>query len=245
LSFASAESEGAHYSYCVPAKTPEVFLDDSQAMGRRALRKIDPNLDLTPYLKTFDDLPAPLGGTKLFGRQAPLEIEVGSGKGLFLTNAAEQTPAHDFLGVEVSHKYARHAASRLAKRQLSNAKMVDGDALQLFRDLLPDAIAAAVHIYFPDPWWKKRHRKRRVMRDSLLRDVERVLTEGGRLHFWTDVAEYFDETLKLIRDVTNLTGPIDVPERPAEHHLDYRTHFERRMRLHDEPVYRSEFSKGG
>jgi tRNA (guanine-N7-)-methyltransferase len=212
-------------------------------MGRRALRKIDPALDLTPYLRTLPELPRPFDPQALFGRKAPLEIEVGSGKGLFLVGAAEQTPLHDFLGVEVSHKYARYAAARLAKKQLSNAKMVDGDGLQLFSELLPDSSAVAVHVYFPDPWWKKRHHKRRVMKQSFLRDIERVLRPGGTLHFWTDVKQYFDATIHLILAATKFTGPCDVLEQPAEHDLDYRTHFERRMRLHDEPVYRTEFRK--
>ena len=66
---------------------------------------------------------------------------------------------------------------------------------------------------------------------------------GGSLHFWTDVEEYFQTTLEMIAAEVALEGPLEVAERPAEHDLDYRTHFERRMRLHDEPVYRSEFRK--
>jgi len=214
-------------------------------MGRRALRKIDPTLDLTPYLKTLDELPSPCPPETLFGREAPFEVEVGSGKGLFLAGAADKTPLHNFLGVEVSHKYARFAAARLAKKQLRNAKMIDGDGLRLLSEFLPDASALAVHVYFPDPWWKKRHHKRRVMKDSFLRDIERVLESGGTLHFWTDVQLYFDSTILLTLGTTELAGPIDVAERPAEHDLDYRTHFERRMRLHGEPVFRAEFRKEG
>jgi tRNA (guanine-N7-)-methyltransferase len=82
------------------------------------------------------------------------------------------------------------------------------------------------------------------MRQSFLRDIESVLRPGGTLHFWTDVKQYFDSTVDLILASTKLTGPRDVPERPADHDLDYRTHFERRMRLHGEPVYRAEFTKG-
>ena len=71
----------------------------------------------------------------------------------------------------------------------------------------------------------------------------RTLQTGGKLHFWTDVEEYFRGTLELLANCTLLAGPLDVPERPAEHDLDFRTHFERRMRLHGEPVYRSEYEK--
>lgn len=212
-------------------------------MGRRALPKTDPTLDLSRHLKTFDQLPCPWDARALFGHTAPLEIEVGSGKGLFLRTAAAERPDTDFLGIEVVPKYARFAAAALAKRELSNALVVAGDALRVFKELVPDDSLAAVHVYFPDPWWKKRHRKRRVLNESFLGDVQRTLRPGCTLHFWTDVQEYFTTSLELLASCTALEGPIEVPETVAEHDMAYRTHFERRMRLNDEPIYRAEFRK--
>lgn len=212
-------------------------------MARRALRKLNPSLDLTGRLLTFDDLPVPWRTERLFGREAALEVEVGTGKGLFLASAAASVPEHDYLGIEVSRKYAHYAAARLAKCQAENACVVHGDAPRVFRERLPDGSLAAVHVYFPDPWWKARHKKRRVMNAAFLTDVERALAPGGNLHFWTDVEEYFRTTLDLIHEVTRLRGPLPVPQRAAEHDLDYRTHFERRTRLAGEAVYRAEFSR--
>jgi len=212
-------------------------------MGRRALRKINPSIDLTGRLKTFDELPRPWDAAALFGRRATLEAEVGTGKGLFLRRAAAANPDTDFLGIEVAKKYAAFAAAGLVKDTLTNAVVVSGDALRVFAELLPDASLAAVHVYFPDPWWKKRHRRRRVMRESFLRDVERTLRPGGSLHFWTDVEEYFQSTLDLLAACTALVGPLPVAETPAEHDMAYRTHFERRVRLASEPVFRAEFRK--
>jgi tRNA (guanine-N7-)-methyltransferase len=212
-------------------------------MGRRALRKVDPALDLTQYLKTFEQLPRPWDAALLFGRRAPLEVEVGSGKGLFLRSAAAARPEVDLLGIEVAAKYARFAAAMLAKRDLHNALVIQADALRIFAELLPDASLHGVHVYFPDPWWKKRHKKRRVMRQSFLRDVQRTLLPGGLLHFWTDVEEYFHTALELIAFCTGLQGPLEVAETPALHDLDYRTHFERRMRQLNQTIYRAEFRK--
>ena len=212
-------------------------------MGRRALRKIDPTLDLSRHLKTFDELPRPWDAQLLFGRVAPLEVEVGTGKGLFMQSAAQAVAAHNFLGTEIALKYARFAAARLAKHELPNAAVVHGDAQRLFAELLPDDTLATVHVYFPDPWWKKRHHKRRVLSESFVRDVSRTLAPGGAFHVWTDVGEYFDATLELIAAHTYLLGPREVDERQAEHDLDYRTHFERRSRLASQRVYRAEFRK--
>lgn len=212
-------------------------------MSRRALRKLDPTLDLSRHFRELPELPSPFDPATLFGRAAPLEIELGSGKGLFLTSAAAAQPEVNFVGLEVAKKYARHIAGKLAKRNLANAVVIEGNGLRLFRELLPSECARAVHVYFPDPWWKKRHKKRRVMNASFLADAQRTLLPGGTLHFWTDVEEYFRVTLALIAASTTLQGPFDVPERPAENEFDYRTHFERRTRQSGLPVYRAEFRK--
>ena len=212
-------------------------------MGRRALPKIDPTLDLSGHLLTVEGLPTPWCVNELFGRKAPLEIEVGSGKGLFLQNAALRCPEHNFLGIEVSLKYARFTAARLAKRAVANALIVHGDGLRVFRELMPADSLTAVHVYFPDPWWKARHHKRRILNEAFLKDTMRTLEPQGRLHFWTDVKDYFEATLELIAQQTLLVGPLEVSETSPEHDLDYRTHFERRTRLSEQPVYRAEFVK--
>jgi tRNA (guanine-N7-)-methyltransferase len=212
-------------------------------MGRRALPKVDPALDVTGWLLSEADVPVPWSSSALFGRQAPLEIEVGSGKGLFLTHATATQPARDFLGLEIARRYAYFTAAQLAASRCSNGKVLQGDALRFFRDVLPANSADAVHVYFPDPWWKQRHRKRRVMQTSFVQDIERVLLPGGTLHFWTDVEEYFRSTLKLMGRATRLAGPTTPEEKPCEHDLEYRTHFERRMRLNDKPIYRAEYRK--
>jgi tRNA (guanine-N7-)-methyltransferase len=212
-------------------------------MGRRALKKIDPAIDISRHLLSFEQLPRPWDAAALFGRVAPLEVEVGSGKGLFLRSAAAAQPEIDLLGIEVAQKYARFAAAGLAKQGLSNARILAADAVRTFCEVLPDESLAAVHVYFPDPWWKKRHRRRRVMREEFVRRIEQTLRPGGLLHFWTDVEEYFHTTLELLAAQTGLAGPFDVPETPAENDSAYRTHFERRMRLNGEPVYRAQFTK--
>ena len=125
-------------------------------------------------------MPAPIDWAELFGNDHPVELEIGSGKGLFLVNAASSDPGHNFLGVELARKYARLAAERLARRQLANAKIWRGDARLVMGRLVPEASLRAVHVYFPDPWWKKRHKKRRVFTDELVAQIDRVLRAGRR-----------------------------------------------------------------
>jgi tRNA (guanine-N7-)-methyltransferase len=166
-------------------------------------------------------------------------MEVGSGKGLFLSTASAARPDLNFLGVEISGGYARLCGGKLAAQRAANARIVHGDATYLARSLLPDACLAAIHVYFPDPWWKARHRKRRVLSDAFLIHAGRVLIPGGQLHIWTDVEEYFHEAMAAAQGTGLFSAARNVEVRPAEHDLDYRTHFERRTRLAGAPVWRA------
>ncbi len=212
-------------------------------MGRRALPKIDPQLDYGRWLVLEDDLPATLPDKTVFGRSAPLEIEIGSGKGMFLAQASRQHPEHDFLGIEIAGKYAQYAAAALARQVSSNGRVVHGDGARIVAERVGSDCVTALHVYFPDPWWKQRHRKRRVMNSGFLRQVQRVLINGGRLHFWTDVHEYFESTLKLIARETDLGKPQILPAPTPDQAAQFRTHFERRMRIHEKPVYRCFYRK--
>jgi tRNA (guanine-N7-)-methyltransferase len=208
-------------------------------MPRRPPRKPDPALDLSRHLIRLESLPAPLDPATLFPTPAPVELEVGSGKGLFLASASAAAPERNFLGAEISVGYARLCAGRLATRGADNARIVQGDATFLVRALLPDACLAAMHVYFPDPWWKARHHKRRVLSPAFLEHAGRTIAAGGTLHVWTDVEEYFHEAMAAAAATGLFAAPREETARPAEHDLDYRTHFERRTRLAGAPVWRA------
>jgi tRNA (guanine-N7-)-methyltransferase len=177
----------------------------------------------------------------LFGNQRPVELEVGSGKGLFLINAATSTPDHNFLGIELSKKYARFAAERLARRELPNVKIWRGDARFVIERLVPACSLRAVHVYFPDPWWKKRHKKRRVFTAGLLAAIERTLEPQGMVKVASDVEEYFGVIQGLIQANPRFRClPIDEPA-GREDPPGYLTHFDRKYRLEGRPVFRADY----
>jgi tRNA (guanine-N7-)-methyltransferase len=120
-------------------------------MARRALRKIDSSLDLSGHFWPLDKVPCPWCAATLFDRPAPLEIEVGSGKGLFLDQAAAERVDRNFLGLEVSTPYAHYAAARLAKSHRNNARLIHGDALRFFGSGCPIRRWQRCTCIFPTP----------------------------------------------------------------------------------------------
>jgi tRNA (guanine-N7-)-methyltransferase len=179
----------------------------------------------------------------LMNQPGRIELEVGSGKGLFMIDVAERNPSTYFIGIELASKYCALAQSRLEAKQIQNGRFFDADAVEVMSHDVPENRLSAVHVYFPDPWWKARHKKRRVLNERMVQAIERALEPKGILHFWTDVLDYYESSLELLASDTKLSGPHFVDERVAEHSMDYRTHFERRTRLNGLPVYRSQFVK--
>ena len=177
----------------------------------------------------------------LFGNDHPVELEVGSGKGLFLANAARARPDHNYFGIELARKYARRAADRVSKLKLENVRVLAGDARLTMARFVPAESLVAVHVYFPDPWWKARHKKRRVFAEPLVQDIERTLKPGGDLHVVTDVGEYFGviEALMATRDRFTRQELPEVAE--PTHELDYLTSFERKYRIEGRPIYRAHY----
>ena len=132
----------------------------------------------------------PFDAAALFGRRAPLEVEIGSGKATFLLAAARENPAHDFLGLERSLSYYRLCRDRVARAAPPNARVVRADGRLFIETALETASVRAVHIYFPDPWPKKKQKKRRLIDGVFLERVASRLEPGGILRIATDHPDY-------------------------------------------------------
>ncbi len=187
--------------------------------------------------------PAPIDWAALFGNARPVELEVGMGKGLFLLNQAVARPAVNFFGVEIVRKYQLYAATRLAVRGLTNARTSCADAKRLLREFVTPGSVSVVHVLFPDPWWKKRHRKRRVFTPEFAADAARAIAAGGRLHVESDVEEYFGVMTGIVRAMPAFREPPPPAANEPSHDMDYLTNFERKARKKGMPIYRSLFER--
>lgn len=138
------------------------------------------------------DLPALIPG------EGPLELDIGIGRGRSLLERARAAPDSRVLGLEIKAKWAFKVEERRIREGLTNARVLRADAKELLARSGPDACLARAFLHFPDPWWKKRHAKRRVMGPALLDDLARLLAPGGELFIQTDVEERADELAALI-----------------------------------------------
>jgi tRNA (guanine-N7-)-methyltransferase len=174
----------------------------------------------------------------IFGNDHAVEIEVGFGKGLFLLAQGQARPDTNFLGIEIERKYTLLTATRIARQKLPNVKLACTDARWLLKERVAEASVSAIHVYFPDPWWKTRHRKRKLFNRDFADQCVRVLQDGGRLHFVTDVADYFAESIAMLQGVTALRA-LPTPTDNGE----YLTNFERKYRLEGRAIYRALYEK--
>ncbi len=177
----------------------------------------------------------PLDTAEFFGAPGPIEIEVGCGKGTFMTSYCEKHPELPFLALEKEAEIAYEAAGRIARRPaLKHVRVVLADAAVFFRDFLPESCARAFHIYFPDPWPKKRHHKHRIMRENFLEEVRRVAAGEALFFFGTDHEEYHLETRELFSR-TPWLQMLDADAAPTE---GIQTNFEIKYRRIGKPIYR-------
>lgn len=197
-----------------------------------------PTNDLKPYFQTLEDLEGPFDWGVFFGNDNPVVLDVGAGRGLFLFNSSEANPDKNYLGLEIDYREGRRAATRLLKANRPNARVLGGDARIAFDKFIPESSVSEAHVYFPDPWWKKRHHKRRIFTDVFVSQVTTALKNGGELHFWTDVEEYFERVKNLMDHASQFRRRETPEEKLPEHDLDYQTSFERKKRNEGWKIHR-------
>ncbi|MCB1888130.1 MAG: tRNA (guanosine(46)-N7)-methyltransferase TrmB [Rhodocyclaceae bacterium] len=133
-----------------------------------------------------------------FGRQAPVILEIGFGMGAATADIAEARPEDNFIGIEVHAPGVGNLCKLIDERDIGNLRIVQHDAVDVLRDMIAPGSLAGVHIYFPDPWPKKRHHKRRLVQPPLVRTVAERLAPGGYLHCATDWEDYAVQMLDVL-----------------------------------------------
>ncbi len=150
---------------------------------------------------------------EMFGNDRPVELEIGTGKAAFLLRRARARPDHNFFGIEWASKYYRFAVDRMERWKVSNVRMARIDGGHFMRVLCPRESLAALHIYHPDPWPKRRQQKRRLIQPVFVEAAVQCLRHGGHWAVQTDHAEYFDVIRALLLGHPELyQTPFDDPE---------------------------------
>lgn len=185
----------------------------------RALAELGPRF-LIPYRESPLDLDA------VFGRKAPKVLEIGFGMGEATARIAYDHPEIDYLGVEVHTPGVGALLKRIGELGLSNVRIIQHDAVEVVRHMLPEEGLDGAHIFFPDPWHKKRHHKRRLIQAEFVGLLARRLKPGAYVHLATDWEDYAQQMLRVLSaepNLANTTGGF--AERPAHRPL---TKFEQR-----------------
>jgi tRNA (guanine-N7-)-methyltransferase len=153
----------------------------------------------------------------VFGRRAPRVLEIGSGMGETTVAIARAHPERDYLAIEVHTPGVGSLLKLIAENQLTNVKVIQHDAVQVLEHMIPDGSLSGVHVFFPDPWPKKRHHKRRLIQPPLVALLAHKLAPGGYLHLATDWEEYAQQMLEVLMAEPLLegTGP-GLTSRPAD-----------------------------
>lgn len=162
----------------------------SNAQGR-AVENLLPKFGITHSLQLIDYI-------ELFSRPAPTILEIGFGMGETTATIAATNPQNNYLAIEVHTPGVGNLLKEIDAQQLSNLRIIQHDAIEILRDMIPAASLAGVHIFFPDPWPKKRHHKRRLIQASLVKTLCDKLLPGGYIHVATDWQEYAEHILATL-----------------------------------------------
>ena len=192
---------------------------------------------------------------KLFGRVAPLHVDLGCGDGLFLCDLAQKCPEINFLGIERLtgrvEKACRRACPSQTGGKIDNVRVLQMETSYAVRNLLPPASVETFYLLFPDPWPKRRHHRRRVVTPEFLDSIHLALEENGLLHIATDHVDYFREIVRLAESAVGL---VPWHRHPADENMGWKpmphfdlelplSKFEKRFRAQGAPIYRLSLRK--
>ena len=184
--------------------------------------------------------PCPVSWGAVFGRTAPLEVELGFGRPHFLLERAAEAPERDIVGIEWKGRWPR----KVWDKRVKNVRAVHGNAWLLFGALFQPASLAGVFLNFPDPWWKAKHKKRRILSDTFARLLVSRLAPGGMILVQTDVASLLEEMLARLEAQAGVTNPFGRGRLCAKKPVGASSHREKRCRADGVPIFRALVTRG-
>ncbi|HVV02236.1 MAG TPA: tRNA (guanosine(46)-N7)-methyltransferase TrmB [Verrucomicrobiae bacterium] len=179
-----------------------------------------------PVLHELRSILEPVAMDALFASSAPLEIELGSGDGSFLAALAAARPARNFIGIERLLGRARKLERKARRLDLKNLRVIRIESAYFLRYLVPRHAAAAIHVYFPDPWPKRKHRRHRLINEDFPAIAAGALAPGGTVHLRTDDADYFDQMQRVFASAAPAFVPAETPAELAAILTDFERGFQ-------------------
>lgn len=196
-------------------------------MDERHLPKVMPTI-----------FPGPPSWATVFGRSAPLEVELGFGRPHFLFERAEEAPDTNVVGIEWKARWVTKANQRRRRERASNVCAIHGNAWLLFGALFQPGSLRRIYLNFPDPWWKSKHQKRRIVNDTFATLLTSRLEEGGEVLVQTDVASLLEEILEHLESAEGLENPYGKGRLCSDKPTTARSHREKKCVDVGIPVFR-------
>jgi tRNA (guanine-N7-)-methyltransferase len=210
----------------------QIALDDDLDGERERVAPLFPEVELIP-----EDYFAPLDLEKAFGRQAPLEVDLGCGDGGFMAELAAKFPERNFLGIERLGGRVLRGCRKVTRLGVQNVRFLRIESSYAVQYLLAPQSVDVVHLLFPDPWPKKKHKRRRIVQPQFLGAIHRMLAPGGRFRIATDQENYFSVICALISP--QLFAPNEAPPNETFPITTFERHFVRE----GAPIYRLDLRK--
>jgi len=178
-----------------------------------------------------------------FNNNNPIELEIGTGRTHYLFERAQVKPEHNLVGIEWKERWVKQALAKIARENIKNTYIIHANAWVLTPKLFADNSLSNVTFHFPDPWWKKRHHKRRIINDEFTNTIVQKLKKGGTILVQSDVSSLLEEYLEVLennKSLKNLAGPNNLyPKNP----MNAKSHREKKVEADGLPVFRAFFEK--
>jgi len=184
-----------------------------------------------------------LNWKEIYFNDHPVEIEVGPGKGKFILNESQKNPDKNYLAIEWAGRYLKVLSEKIPRFKLGNVRLLNADARIVFKDWIPHSSITGIHIYYPDPWWKRKHQKHKLFTEKFVHNIKQALVSNGFFSFATDVEEVYSLVKELIESVKHFVNIHEKIYQNGEDTPPGRTNFEIKKWQVENTIYETKWQK--